>query len=391
MASTVQKIVENFPYPSFTPITGVPDYETLSELHTQGNTNASSIQSNLGGGAHGLLALTLEPNVLLPLTGVPFIAPANPGASPIIPPTATGAQISAIRKKFDYDTIAFKEYVNTDKALKCQLVEAIPDLYLKSLRNKYVGFTGQTFLTMMAHLYLHYAKITPNDLALNDKAMKTAYDPNMPIENLFEQINDAVEYASAGKTPYTPLQIVTTAYQLIFDTGVFSLDCKEWRKKATDDKTWANFIIFWTEKHLDYREEQTHTSGTGFHANSATNETIEAIACLATATASDRKALENLTATNLVLTTELKLAQESLITALTKITKLTESLNYHKAKSGSKVNDKSPPASRLYYCHSCGCDCPHHSGNCPNPKPDHNKHATALKKHGGNTANYITA
>ena len=58
---------------------------------------------------------------------------------------------------------------------------------------------------MIAHLYLHYAKITPHDLALNDKAMKTAY------ENLFEQINDAVEYASAGKTPYTPLQIVTTA------------------------------------------------------------------------------------------------------------------------------------------------------------------------------------
>ena len=205
MASTIQKIVENFPYPSFTPISGVPDYETLSELHTQANTNASSIQSNLGGGAHGLLALTLEPTVLLPLTGVNFIAPVNPGTHAIIPPGETAAQISAIRNQFDYDTIAFKEYVNTDKALVSQLVEAIDELYLKSLRNKYVGFTGKTFLTMIAHLYLHYAKITPHDLALNDKAMKTAY------ENLFEQINDAVEYASAGKTPYTPLQIVTTA------------------------------------------------------------------------------------------------------------------------------------------------------------------------------------
>ena len=199
------KIVENFPYPSFTPISGVPDDETLSELHTQANTNVSSIQSNLGRGAHGLLALTLEPTVLLPLTGVNFIAPVNPGTHAIIPPGATAAQISAIRNQFDYDTIAFKEYVNTDKALVSQLVEAIDELYLKSLRNKYVGFTGKTFLTMIAHLYLHYAKITPHDLALNDKAMKTAY------ENLFEQINDAVEYASAGKTPYTPLQIVTTA------------------------------------------------------------------------------------------------------------------------------------------------------------------------------------
>ena len=82
--------------------------------------------------------------------------------------------------------MAFKEWVNADKALKSQLVEAVEGLYLKSLRNKYVGFSNQTFLTMMAHLYLHYAKITPNDLAINDKAMKTPYDPNLPIELLFK-------------------------------------------------------------------------------------------------------------------------------------------------------------------------------------------------------------
>jgi hypothetical protein len=52
---------------------------------------------------------------------------------------------------------------------------------------------------MMAHLYTHYAKISPSDLTLNDAAMKKPYDPNLPIENLFEQINDAVEYAAAGK------------------------------------------------------------------------------------------------------------------------------------------------------------------------------------------------
>ena len=85
---------------------------------------------------------------------------------------------------------------------------------------------------MMANLYLHYAKITPNDLALNDKAMKTPYDSNLPIKILFKQITNAVKYASAGKTPYTPLQIVPTAYQLIFNTDVLALDCKEWRKRS---------------------------------------------------------------------------------------------------------------------------------------------------------------
>ena len=393
MASSVEKIVENFPYPTLTPITGVPDFETLSELHTQANSNSSSVQSNLGGGHHGLLALTLEPAVLNPLTGVVFVTPVNPGQSATVPAGSTAAQISALRKDFDYATLAFKEWVNTDKALKSQLVEAIEGMYLKALRNKYVGFTNQTFLSMMAHLYLHYAKITPNDLLLNDKAMKTPYDPNLPIENLFEQITDAVEFASAGKTPYTPLQIENTAYQIIFNTGVFSLDCKEWRKKPAVDKTWPNFQTFWTEKHMDYREEQTQMTGQGYQANNVTHsnqETIDAIACLATATAHDRAAMENLTATNLVLAQELKSAQDALVVALQKITKLTESVQYWKSQKGTS-GGTGPPTStegRTYYCHSCGCDCPHHSGNCPSPKPGHNKHATVLKKHGGNESNY---
>ena len=74
---------------------------------------------------------------------------------------------------------------------------------------------------MIVHLYLHYTKKNPTDLALNDIAMKKSYNPNLPIDNLFEQVNDAVEYAAAGNTPYTLLQIVTIAYQLVFNTGVF--------------------------------------------------------------------------------------------------------------------------------------------------------------------------
>ena len=384
MASTVEKIVENFPYPTFTPVAGVPDYEALAELHTQANSNSSSIQSNLGGGNHGLLAVTLEAAVLDTLTATPFVIPLNPGASPIIPANATGVQISSLQKAHKDETTAFHQYINVDKALKQQLIEAVDDIYLKALRNKYVGFSNQTFLTMMAHLYLHYAKISPSDLTLNNKAMKKAYDPNQPIENLFEQINDAVEYAAAGKNPYTDAQIESTAYQLVFNTGVFSLECKEWRKQPANTKTWANFIVFFTERHMDWREDQQLTLGQGFsgQANvvSYQQDTVEAIACLATATAADRKAIENLTATNLVLTTELASAQAKLMTALLRITKLTEQTGKGKAASGSTT--------KTYYCHSHGYACPHHSGNCPDPAEGHNKHATNDKKLGGVTTKY---
>ena len=43
MTSSIDKMVENFPYPTLTPIAGVPDYESLAEFHTQSNCNSSSI------------------------------------------------------------------------------------------------------------------------------------------------------------------------------------------------------------------------------------------------------------------------------------------------------------------------------------------------------------
>ena len=140
--SSIEKMVKSFPYPTITPVAGVPDYESLAELHTQSNCNSSSIQSNLGGGSHGLLALTLEASVLNTLMTTPFVIPLNPGAQVEVPPASTGAQIANIRRKHEDETKAFIQYDNADKALKQQLIEAIDDLYLKSMRNKYVGFSN---------------------------------------------------------------------------------------------------------------------------------------------------------------------------------------------------------------------------------------------------------
>ena len=90
-----------------------------------------------------------------------FVIPLNPGATVNVPLNSTVAQITNLCKTYDDKNKAFIQYDNTNKALKQQLIEAIDDLYLKSLHNKYVGFSNQTFKTMIDHLYLHYAKILP--------------------------------------------------------------------------------------------------------------------------------------------------------------------------------------------------------------------------------------
>ena len=61
-------------------------------------------------------------------------------------------------------------------------------------------------------MYTTYTNITPAELIENDTRLKTAYDVNQPIGQLFKQIEDAVEYADAGHNTYTPLQVVTNTF-----------------------------------------------------------------------------------------------------------------------------------------------------------------------------------
>ena len=63
MPTTLDKIVDGFPFPKISPIAGAPNYETIAKVHLELNSNAASVQSNLGCGTLGLLQLTVSPAV----------------------------------------------------------------------------------------------------------------------------------------------------------------------------------------------------------------------------------------------------------------------------------------------------------------------------------------
>ena len=50
--------------------------------------------------------------------------------------------------------------------------------------------------------------------------MNTPYDPNLPIENLIDQIDEVTELADAVNAPYTAPHIVAIAYHFIQQTGI---------------------------------------------------------------------------------------------------------------------------------------------------------------------------
>ena len=99
----------------------------------------------------------------------------------------------------------------------------------------------------------------------NDTKMKRRYDPTQPFEDLIDQIEEGVDFASAGKQPYSPKQIINIAYSLVFDTALFPEACREWRNKEEVQKTWANFKKHFQDAHLELRESGATLRTSGYH------------------------------------------------------------------------------------------------------------------------------
>ena len=118
MPTTIDKIVDGFPFPTIPPIVRTPTYNTIAEVNLKLNSNAASVQFNLGCGTLGLLELTVSPVIYNTLFVTAFVVPINPGSSPDIPSNSTGAQMTELCYASDTAAALFNEYDRTDKALR---------------------------------------------------------------------------------------------------------------------------------------------------------------------------------------------------------------------------------------------------------------------------------
>ena len=138
------------------------------------------------------------------------------------------------------------------------------------------------------------------------KKLKEKWDANTPIEMLFDQIDNAQDFAAAAGQQYMNNQLLTTAYNLVYATGLFFDDCKAWNQLPTNQRTIDNFKTTFQQAQRELHDQQHTAQQAGFQANGIwcqptknndhpLQETAEALANLATATASDHLALQNLT------------------------------------------------------------------------------------------------
>jgi hypothetical protein len=159
--------------------------------------------------------------------------------------------------------------------------------------------------------------VAPTEITQNYERLNTPYDPNLPIESLFHQIQDARDFAVAGGQPYGAAVIVNVANTLIFNTGLFPDACRAWQSRAFARKTWAQFKIDFVTAHREFRLTNQTAQQSGFHSanmmieqgrDESMQDTVDAISQLATATASYRGTVATLTTANAKLANQLEAA-----------------------------------------------------------------------------------
>jgi hypothetical protein len=212
----------------------------------------------------------------------------------------------------------YRTYHNVDQAIKKVIIESFDDADLNALSDEIVGYANCTSLQLLTHLLTCYAMIALTELTQNYERLNAPYNPNQPIETLFQQIQDARAFAVAGGQPYGAAAIVNVAYTLVFNMGLSPDACRAWQSRAIAGETWAQFKLDFATAHREFRLTNQTAHQSGFHSankmieqgrEDKMQDTVDAIAQLATATASDRGTVAKLTTTNAKLITQLEAAQ----------------------------------------------------------------------------------
>ena len=176
MVFSVDDVTAIFLMKTMPKIDGEPDYGNINTMMQLLYGNAASLPTTLGGGQHGHIGIIMTPQLYTTLANTPYESPNDPG---ITPTHATGVSAAIRQTNFlehkEESRIYDNPHTMEDK-LKSIIIDAVDEVYISKLQNKYTGYLNITARDLIDHLLNQYGKITPADV----KECKTQM--NEPID-----------------------------------------------------------------------------------------------------------------------------------------------------------------------------------------------------------------
>ena len=245
----------HFKYKDLTPIRGEPNADSLLRLRNEIKANARSILSHLGGGAHIHLGLVLSPLEYATIANTqPFIQPGHLGTLTIPPGTPQHRAIT-LKEEYNEELRRFRECQGVEQAFLQQLITAIEPQYLLALRNCQTNSITVPLNKVLNYLTTTFGRVTPQMLDEWMTAVsQMGYNPHQPINLVFNAVDNLCDYADLAFIPFTKLQTVNKAYNILLRSGHFKEALREWRQRPPAAQTWTDFKIFFCRAHQELCE-----------------------------------------------------------------------------------------------------------------------------------------
>ena len=256
MTKSIDYINTYFEFPELTKIHGRPTYENLKTIKNELTTNGSTVSSSLGGGRNGHTGLILTPQEFTMVSATPYVRPANPGV--LVLPAGVG--ITNLNREIARDTHkenvrVFREDVDVEKALLKQLVQAVPEVYIKPFRNQYSNAIDLPISTVLTSLFTTYGDIQDEILQENtEKLRERIFNISDPLVVLFNEIQELKALSIAADNEYTEKQLVNIGVHLIKNMNDFERGLETWIVKPAADRTWVNFKAHFEDAHSTLRK-----------------------------------------------------------------------------------------------------------------------------------------
>ena len=377
-----------FEYADLTVIHGEPTYETLKTMVNQLKANARAVRTTLGGGQHGYLGLLLSQqqyNVIAP--GTPFVRPAHPGPL-VIPPFQLPHVTQEAQSRHAEGVRLYNECYNVEQALRKQIVAAIQDSFLASLKNRQTNTITVPLDQIIEYLFVNYGRLTPAQLHHEEQQLtEWIYDPVLPIVVVFNKIDDLLDLATAAGSPYSVQQIINFGYLILNKTGKFNQGIREWNRLLPAQKTWATFQTHFTTEYQALREtgELTNKDST-FNTANLIQEVVDGVQQALNPTPDDLAETEEILH-------QANIATETSHTQTELLQKMLEMMQQLQCQIAASTVQQPSTTSRTTrtrrntskYCWSHGA-CAHSGFECTNKKPGHVDDATFTDRKGGSIA-----
>jgi hypothetical protein len=189
---SVSNIKALFPNKEIAPISSNnerPIWQTINsaKLKLKLNANALTIDSSVGGGAHGHLFLLNSIANYTAITNEAYILPVNPGPLPIYPAGATAAQINAATINHSNEMATYRTCRNVNIALRNSILAAVEEQFIANLHDDVTGFGSLITIAILDHLTTTYGTISREQTKENLALFNSDWSPPTPIENLFQR------------------------------------------------------------------------------------------------------------------------------------------------------------------------------------------------------------